>query len=106
MIVNSCMHISKAVALIAASLMLVCGCDNGSKGSSCVEGKVAAGGGVAAVTDVAGGGKITIEKKTAERSCTVKIAGVDRPVSFTASMEYPMHFGIPIVRRDFIVPVK
>jgi hypothetical protein len=100
------MHISKAVALIAASLMLVCGCDNGSKGSSCVEGKVVAGGGVATVTDVAGGGKITIEKKAAERSCSLKIGGKECSVSFSASMEYPMHFGIPIVRKDFIVPVK
>jgi hypothetical protein len=68
--------------------MVECGCDKGGADAPRVEEPVAAG-------EVAGGGKITIEKKTAERSCTAKIGGVEKTVSFSAEMEYPMHFGIP-----------
>ena len=85
--------------------MLVCGCDNGGN-SSFIEGKIVADEGAVAASDVAGGGVITLEKKTAHRSCVLKIGEEDRMVSFAAEMEYPMHFGIPIVRKDFIVPVK
>jgi len=82
------MNIGNSIVSIVASLMLMCGCDKGGADVPRVEELVAAG-------EVAGGGKITIEKKTAERSCVFKIGGKDRTVSFTASMEYPMHFGIP-----------
>ena len=64
----SCGAVIKAVALIAASLMLVCGCDNGGKNSSCVEGRGVADEGVVSAVDVAGGGVITLEKKSAHRS--------------------------------------
>ena len=91
----SCGAVMKAVALTAASLLLVCGCDNGGKNSSCVEGRGVAAEGVVSAVDVAGGGVITLEKKSAHRSCVLKIRGEDRTVSFAAEMEYPMHFGIP-----------
>ena len=82
------MNIGNSIVLIVVSLMLVCGCDKGGADAPRVEESVAAG-------EVAGGGKITIEKKTAERSCTAKIGGVEKTVSFSAEMEYPMPFGIP-----------
>ena len=47
----SCGAVMKAVALTAASLMLVCGCDNGGKDSSCVEGKGVSGEGVVSAVD-------------------------------------------------------
>ena len=91
----SCGAVMKAVELTAASLLLVCGCDNGGKNSSCVEGRGVADEGVVSAVDVAGGGVITLEKKSAHRSCVLKIRSEDRTVSFAAEMEYPMHFGIP-----------
>ena len=74
------------LVLVVASLMAACGCDNEEK-ESVSEG------------DIAGGGVITVEKKTAERSRVFNIGGQDRTVSFSASMEYPMHFGIP--RKEY-----
>jgi hypothetical protein len=82
------MNVRKSFVLMAVSLMIECGCDKGGADVPCAEEPIAVG-------EVASGGKITIEKKTAERSCVFKIGGKDRTVSFTASMEYPMHFGIP-----------
>jgi hypothetical protein len=70
------------LVLILASLMVASGCDNE------VEKTLSEG-------DVAGGGVITVETKTAERSRVFNIGGQDRTVSLSASMEYPMHFGIP-----------
>lgn len=74
------------LVLVVASLMAACGCDN-EVTESVSEG------------DIAGGGVITVEKKTAERSRVFNIGGQDRTVSFSASMEYPMHFGIP--RKEY-----
>lgn len=64
----SCGAVMKAVALTAASLILVCGCDNGGKNSSYVEGRGVADESVVSAVDVAGGGVITLEKKSAHRS--------------------------------------
>ena len=68
------MNIGNSIVLIVGSLMLVGGCDKGGADAS-VEESIATG-------EVAGGGKITIEKKTAERSCKAKIGGVEKTVSF------------------------
>jgi hypothetical protein len=89
------MNIKKAVVLSVASLMFICGCDNGSKDSSDVGGMPITGGEVTDVTFVAGGGMITVEKKQVEHSCVLKTGGEERTVIFSANIEYPMHFGIP-----------
>jgi hypothetical protein len=36
------MNVRKSFVLMAVSLMILCGCDNGSKNSSCIEGMVVA----------------------------------------------------------------
>ena len=88
-------NVRKYFVWMVVSLMILCGCDNGGKNSSCVEGMGVSGEDIVAAADVAGGGVITLEKKSAHRSCVLKIEGEDRTVSFAAEMEYPMHFGIP-----------
>lgn len=81
-----CMNKGNYLVLVAAALMVACGCGNEVK-ETFSDG------------DVAGGGVITVEKKTAERSRVFNIGGQDRTVSFSASMEYPMHYAIP--RKEY-----